>query len=302
MVQHYQMMRLAVSFIVSAIGGLSPLVSIAAPASASLPLARSSPWDLSYDDRSCDLIGTFGSGSEAVTLTFSRYSPYDDFEMRISGQRFASDIVASLVTLDFGPAIKPVEVTTLNGRAGDQPMMILGAVDLQRANASSGEAPTEAESGKYPLGDVRVVTINTKVSSTTLQLGSLAGAATGLQQCVDRMVREWGLDPHQLKNMKAGPHPKSSPGFWLTLADYPSAMLARDQAARIIFRLGVDETGRVSNCRIVSAAGDAKFQQVTCRALRDRAQFTPALDAGGRPMQSVYINTVKWIPAPLRAR
>lgn len=301
MVQRNQRVRVAVSFVVSALGGLSPLAAIAAPASASLPLARSSSWDLSYDDRSCDLIGTFGSGSDAVTLTLSRYSPYDDFEMRISGQRFASDIVASLVTLDFGPATKPVEVTTLNGRAGDQPMMILGPVDLRRANAS-GEASSESESGKFPLGDVREVTIKTKSSSTTLRLGSLAGAATGLQQCVDRMVQEWGLDPHQLRNMKAGPRPKSSPGFWLTLADYPSAMLARDQAARIIFRLGVDETGRVSNCRIVSAAGDAKFQELTCRTLRERAQFTPALDAGGRPMQSIYINAVRWIPAPLRAR
>ena len=52
--------------------------------------------------------------------------------------------------------------------------------------------------------------------------------------------------------------------------------------------------GRVSNCVPVRGSGNAGLDAMTCRLVQERARFTPALDAQGRPVVSQAYTTFVW--------
>lgn len=56
----------------------------------------------------------------------------------------------------------------------------------------------------------------------------------------------------------------------------------------------VEPDGRVSRCAPVRGSGNAGLDELTCRLVRERARFSPALDAQGRPVASQTYTTFVW--------
>ena len=63
--------------------------------------------------------------------------------------------------------------------------------------------------------------------------------------------------------------------------DYPAAALAAREQGSSSFTLDVGANGRVAGCTITRSSGSAALDSTTCRLLRSRARFTPAVDASG---------------------
>jgi len=95
---------------------------------------------------------------------------------------------------------------------------------------------------------------------------------------------------------------------WVTTADYPQLAWreGRQGVTAVSLHVGVD--GRVTQCEITGSSGHEDLDIAACTALEQRARFTPALDARGRPVASVYTKRVRWrlsdreeedAPAPL---
>lgn len=88
--------------------------------------------------------------------------------------------------------------------------------------------------------------------------------------------------------------PRSSPGGWLTDADYPADAQRQKQDGTAGFRLDIDPTGTPVNCTITSSTGVASLDSATCARMMERARFTPAKDTKGREVADVYNGRITW--------
>ena len=65
-------------------------------------------------------------------------------------------------------------------------------------------------------------------------------------------------------------------------------------------QVSVGQNGRVSSCAPVRGSGNPGLDALTCRLVRQRARFAPALDAQGRPVASQAYATFVWGSTPRR--
>lgn len=88
--------------------------------------------------------------------------------------------------------------------------------------------------------------------------------------------------------------PRSSPGSWLSDADYPSRAQREERSGTAGFRLEIGPDGRVTNCTITSSTGHSDLDEATCRLLPRRARFRAATAAGGSPVSDTYNGRITW--------
>jgi protein TonB len=81
----------------------------------------------------------------------------------------------------------------------------------------------------------------------------------------------------------------------ITADDYPAAALRNDETGSLRARLSIAANGRVSDCAIVETSGSKALDSTTCKILKARARFTPALDSDGLPTAGSYVTpTITW--------
>lgn len=88
--------------------------------------------------------------------------------------------------------------------------------------------------------------------------------------------------------------PVTSPGTWVQTEDYPVAAAHYEMEGVTAFRLYVDARGAVSQCVVTGESGYELLDRAACTLMRERASFTPATDARGRPVPDVYTNRIVW--------
>jgi TonB family protein len=92
--------------------------------------------------------------------------------------------------------------------------------------------------------------------------------------------------------------PAGDPGAWIMVSDYPPAALRARQTGAVRFELRIDAAGRPTDCAILESSGSADLDRQTCALMGQRARFSPALDAGGKPVASTWASRVRWaLPA-----
>jgi TonB family protein len=100
---------------------------------------------------------------------------------------------------------------------------------------------------------------------------------------------------------RAGPAPalpKAPLRSLITRDDYPvSALLAGEQGT-VAFQLEVRPDGRVGGCAVTKSSGSAALDATTCRLMRMRARFSPALGADNTPRPDRLAATILWAMEP----
>jgi TonB family protein len=89
--------------------------------------------------------------------------------------------------------------------------------------------------------------------------------------------------------------PLGNPGAWATTDDYPLSAIRNEEAGVTSFKLTIGTDGKVTNCVITSSSGSAALDEATCRLVKERAMFTPALDRRGKPTEDHYFNRIRWV-------
>ena len=95
--------------------------------------------------------------------------------------------------------------------------------------------------------------------------------------------------------------PIGSPGAWIPPNSYPPAAAASQEEGRVGFKLTIDETGRVSDCKVVSTSESPLLDETTCNYMTANGRFTPPRDKKNRPVMSQWSSSVTWKleePAP----
>lgn len=278
--------------------------AIVSPAmAADPPLAPSAPWTLEYDTDSCALRRLFGAGEDRAYLEFRRFGPGSilqtiiassrmkptwplAFRYRWGGEGEWRDVAyANSVTLDTG-----FDGVLFEAGLGDSPEHPEIEDPRERAayfqtidsRAIEEEAAARAEAISL-RGAFR--------KELSLHLGSLAEPIAALNKCVDELTTHWGIDVEAHKTLTRPAVPANLPEVG-SMIDYPPKMIRRRTQGVVNIRLAVNETGRITGCRIQMPLSDPVFEETSCVDVQHALDFYPALDKDGRPIASYWVTRV----------
>jgi len=269
-------------------------------------LAPSTQWVVDYANDSCSLGRGFGVGDQKVTLFFDQYEPGDTFNLTFVGKPVYVEMGSPKATIQFGPNEIPADETAVSATTKNTPAIILqgnqrlgpltDAEKAARKRIGEGEPPVALP----PIGPAR------EKAATWLRLGKVLpfdllletgpmdAPLAALRECSWDMVKSWGLDVEQQKHLSRKTFPTQPSSDWFSDNDYPAGMLREGAQAIVNFRLLIDETGRVSSCKIQTSTRPKQFDDVVCGIVMKKAKFHPALDAGGKQVPSFWRQTVSF--------
>ena len=189
------------------------------------------------------------------------------------------------------------------GTFADKPALIMGkhmTVEKRPDEPEQKFDPEEEKPPEPPIAPERLAAIKwvaigkARGSKVQLETGAMDKPMAVLSACVDNLIASWGIDPVKDKNLQKRAKPLTSPGKWLRSGDYPPDMLRARQPAIIQVRLNVDASGKVTACHIQETTKPKEFDDAVCRGLTKRAEFSPAIDADGKPAASYWRNTIRF--------
>ncbi|MGB3379085.1 MAG: TonB family protein [Allopontixanthobacter sediminis] len=261
-----------------------PGSALAAP----LELEPSSDWAMNYDMEACRLTRSFGTGEEKVVVQFIRYMPGPGFEAIVAGKMLSPK--GKQFEHRFFPGNEPSdERMPLFGEREDGLTVWqfnTGLIPEEELEEMPGEG-SALRQRRIAREQVRAAEIRSFEllkgvrQPVSLQTGPMDGAMMAMETCMDDLVREWGYDPLVQRERISAPEPKNVPARWIASDDYPSTALRQKLSGTVRFRLDIDETGSVDGCVIQEAFSDPAFQEVTCKLIKKRARFEPAVGADG---------------------
>lgn len=81
--------------------------------------------------------------------------------------------------------------------------------------------------------------------------------------------------------------------YWFSSGPtYPTGPHDREGTVRFLVEVGAN--GLVRSCNVVVPSGDHRLDETTCKEIKRRARFTPAIDQHCSPVAGVYTNAVHW--------
>lgn len=87
----------------------------------------------------------------------------------------------------------------------------------------------------------------------------------------------------------------SIPGLFSD-ADYPESAIRSEDQGTVRASLTIGTNGRVTGCTVTQSSGSSSLDSATCRILRSRAKYTPAVDSNGRPTtDTVTTPPIRWV-------
>jgi len=100
--------------------------------------------------------------------------------------------------------------------------------------------------------------------------------------------------PPPPKSTRPNPVPRGNPGRWANANDYPSRALREEREGTTRFSVTVNAKGRVDTCTVTGSSGHADLDAATCKNIKRRARFRPALDPNGNEIPGRWSNRVRW--------
>jgi hypothetical protein len=123
----------------------------------------------------------------------------------------------------------------------------------------------------------------------------IQAALTALGGCEDALLKAWGFDVAAYRALSVKPLPIDR-GDWFNPGDYPVGALPELRTGAAVARVDVDESGAVTGCVIVASSRDHLLDWQNCTKLRQRAQYDPARDGGGKPVRSQAAVFLEFVP------
>ena len=258
-------------------------------------LAKTTKWEMNYDEDSCHLLAKFGQGEDGLLLRMTRYEPGDTLTLMLYGKIFDDKRVWVPVKIGFGAQPMRESEAGAGTTAGKLPFIIF--MNERLDGIRSANANTELRPVDRAI-EAKTTSITVSLSGQKtyrIETGSLAAPLQAMRDCTDSLVKSWGYDLKSEATLTKRPTPTGNPASWMTTRDYPLGALRAAQSGIVQFRLDVDATGKVAGCSVLSDLKPDAFSNITCGLLTKRAHFKPARDETGRPTKSYYINQIRFV-------
>ena len=292
---------------------LAAAMASPAQAAAAEGLAPNGPWTLDYDTDSCALRRLFGSGDDQAILEFRRFGPGADLQTIVGSSRLkprnagrfryrfddtddwqvAGFAIAMKLDDGYGAVLFNASFVELPWPEETDELAEIGT--YRRSSEAKGIEREQAAAIDS------ITLLGAFGRELTLRLGKLDKPIEALQGCVDELMSHWDIDveAHRTLTRPAVPvNLREVP----RMMDYPPRMLRESMPGLVNVRLAVDETGRISSCRIQMPLSDPAFEESSCADIQHALDFDPALDKDGTPIASYWttkvVFTLNQIPFP----
>jgi TonB family protein len=258
-------------------------VSVSAAAAQSLPLlAPSSPWKIDYADNECRLLRNFGSGDAAVTMRLARGSGFDSFDMVIAG----ASVPKLPQQLDLIMGLEP------QGKSQTVEAYSLGLPKRTERFIRWYDAKPDLLPS---ITNDQIVTVrHTEKYAVSMHWTDGKAALEALQTCHDDLLKSWGVDIAAVKGAKVRAAPIGSPGRWATSSDYPDAAQRAEKEGTVVFQVEIAPDASIIKCIVIKSSLVAELDEASCRLVKQRAKFSPALDQNDQPILGFYVNRIRW--------
>ena len=265
------------------------------------------PWDLNYGSNSCRLVRMFGTNEQRVVFYVEKYGISSGFTVLIAGKsisnvinqdsalRFSNGGGAGGLTEGTFGAFGPSVVST-SGTFNPKVLTLTEDQDKLRPSSHSRREKNDDPPKFDPLTpaelhDITWVQLSRGIHSVRLMTGPWDKTVAALDKCVDDLVRSWGVDPKQLKTIKHGPTMASNSSKKVVqkiAGHYPDQAFAHGAQANLSVRLTIDTSGDVKSCELTDITDAKDFDDYPCEVFKKYAKFSPAIDAEGKAVKSIY--------------
>ncbi len=260
-------------------------------------------WTADYGDDYCRLIRNFSDGTRTMSIALERLQPGADVRLIVVGDGIRLFRGADQIAYQFLPSgssgkTRYVRSDTADGRQ----FVSFDPVTLAPRPAFVPGTPPPVYSRADEQAAARPVTgfelTEGLIAPVRVETGSLGAPIGALQTCADDLLTVWGLDPEKDKTMTAAAMLTPRSDGVLPQGTVPFTEFAKLAGGANQVRLLIGTDGKVTGCAIYSPSLSQTVNDRICTLAKERATFTPAKDAAGQPMASVWIGSPLFLGPP----
>lgn len=252
----------------------------------------SSRWEIDYSKDNCALRRSFADGADQVNLEMRSFLSADSFEVIVASKRISR--THGQVRTRFDPDsvfYEPRDVEFLEApgikavRFGDS----IRPYDLKKEKGRQREWPdNQRDERERAITDFTIE----GASSQTLQLqvGSMAKPMAALRNCLDDLLKQFGVDPVTQRSLSQKAKPVDQMAWARRTQQYlPAEIVRAGGGGFALLRLIVDLNGEVTACSPLRSAGAPEFPKYACDTALKYFHYEPAMDAHGKPVSSAIM-------------
>ena len=245
------------------------------PASAAEPL---SGWKIEPSDARCVAVRQYGSADKPITLALKASTTGNGIQAALlrSGYRRGFLQTNASIVVDG----KSFSSTALSYPLGNDKRRVAHLLNL---DADASGALRTAKSMKLTI----IEGIN-----DSFAIEPSFGLWRELQDCVARLRHSWNISDERRVHIATNARGDLRGVF--SAEDYPVRAMMEGETGSTRVGLLIDESGSVRDCTLITASGIAMLDSRSCGIITERARFSPALDAGGKPVKSYREQVISW--------
>jgi TonB family protein len=88
--------------------------------------------------------------------------------------------------------------------------------------------------------------------------------------------------------------PIGNPGSWIPQGGYPPAARATGEQGRVSFTLSIDDSGRVTDCKVTKSSESPLLDETTCNFMTANGRFEVARNKKNKPTPSKWSSSMMW--------
>jgi TonB family protein len=88
--------------------------------------------------------------------------------------------------------------------------------------------------------------------------------------------------------------PIGNPGSWIPQDGYPPAARATGEQGRVSFTLSIDDTGRVTDCKVTRSSESPLLDETTCNYMTANGRFEVPRNKKNKPTPSKWSSSMMW--------
>jgi hypothetical protein len=257
---------------------------------------RSGSWSLDFGAESCQLARAFTNGSDQISLALERNRADNQVRMILVGNAVNPFRTADEIGYRYLPAADQRSARYIRSETSDGQgyfnfgTVFIGPNPFAAPPSADFAAPyNRAAELDYAAGITAIEFTEGLTQPIRLETGSLRGAVTVLQECMDDLLANWGLDKAQHQTMTRRAMPAGPAFEWLPSGIVGFGDFAAFGGAQNPFRVMVSAEGRPTSCTAHWVSLAARQNERICAGIMENGTFTPALDAAGAPMASYWM-------------
>lgn len=131
-----------------------------------------------------------------------------------------------------------------------------------------------------------------RIGDVVFELGNLKAPLEAMNACMENLVSYWGYDLNLQRTIVSSPSiPNMAKVADAIKKNYPLSALEVAAQADFLLRLRINEEGELKNCVLLNQtlADDFDMERHPCSDFKRTAEFIPARNAAGEPVESYHV-------------